>query len=111
MKKIAIPVENDCLCSHFGHCREFVIIETENNEIKKVERHNPPPHQPGVLPSWLAQHNVTHIIAAGIGNRAIQLFNQNGIEVLVGAEAKSPEELANDLLAGKLKSGSNLCDH
>ncbi len=111
MKKIAIPVENNCLCSHFGHCQEFVIMETDNNVITKKESHSPPAHQPGVLPSWLSQHAVTHVIAAGIGNRAISMFNQNNIEVIVGADAKSPEELVHDFLSGKLESGSNLCDH
>lgn len=33
MKKIAIPLENGRLCSHFGHCEQFAIIDVENNTI------------------------------------------------------------------------------
>ena len=34
MKKIiAIPLENGFLCSHFGHCQQFAIINAENNSI------------------------------------------------------------------------------
>lgn len=34
------------------------------------------PHEPGFLPVWLALQGVTHIIAGGMGQRAISLFNQ-----------------------------------
>jgi len=33
MKKIAIPLENGRLCSHFGHCQQFAIVDVENNSI------------------------------------------------------------------------------
>jgi predicted Fe-Mo cluster-binding NifX family protein len=112
MKKcIAIPLENGILCSHFGHCQQFAIIDTENNSISNETLVTPPPHEPGLLPVWLAEKGVTDVIAGGIGQRAIELFNQQKINVFVGAQIKSHKELANDLLNNSLAAGANYCDH
>jgi len=110
-KRIAIPMENGILCSHFGHCQQFAIIEADSNNISEAQFITPPPHEPGLLPGWLAEKGVTDVIAGGLGQRAIGLFNSKKINVFVGAPVKSPEELANDLLNNRLESGANYCDH
>lgn len=112
MKKIiAIPLENGILCSHFGHCQQFAIIDTIDNIITGETLVTPPPHEPGLLPGWLAEKGVTDVIAGGRGQRAIDLFNQQKINVFVGAQLKSHKELANDLLNNSLAAGANYCDH
>lgn len=110
-RKIAIPLENGVLCQHFGHCTKFSIIETEDNKITGHLKVTPPPHEPGLLPSWLAKMGVTNVIAGGMGKHAIDLFGQNRIEVCTGAQPKDPEELAMELIKGELRQGSNSCDH
>jgi len=111
--RIAIPTSDGKLCMHFGHCDQFCIVDV-NNDNKAIERQElvtPPPHEPGVLPKWLAGMNVNMIIAGGMGQRAQQLFAGNEIEVVVGAPSKQPEELVLSHLEGKLISGENICDH
>ena len=71
----------------------------------------PPGHQPGVLPQWLHEQGATVIIAGGMGQRAQQLFAQNGIEVVVGASAQSPEQLVEAYIKNALQTGENICDH
>ncbi len=110
-KRIAIPVENGVLSRHFGHCHQFAIIETEGNILSDEQLLTPPPHEPGVLPAWLAEKGVTDIIAGGMGQRAIDLFNDRNITVHLGATAKNASDLARDLLSGSLVTGSNVCDH
>lgn len=110
-RKIAIPLENGTLCSHFGHCQQFAIIEAEDTSISGVDMLTPPPHEPGLLPGWLAQKGVTDVIAGGMGQRAINLFNQQKINVFVGAEIKNHNELVEDLLNNRLRAGANYCDH
>jgi predicted Fe-Mo cluster-binding NifX family protein len=110
-KKIAIPLENGILCSHFGHCEQFAIIEAENAVVTGELIVTPPPHEPGLLPAWLAEKGVTDVIAGGMGQRAISLFNQQKINVFVGAPVKKHRDLANDLLNERLVAGSNYCDH
>lgn len=111
--KIAIPVANKKLCMHFGHCQEFAFIEvdTENKKIINKEFRTPPPHEPGILPKWLSENNANVVIAGGMGSRAQNLFQSQGIEVIVGAESLDPEEIAKAYMEGNLKTGNNACDH
>ena len=112
MKKcIAVPLENGILCAHFGHCQQFAIIETDSSGVSNEVLVTPPPHEPGMLPGWLAEKGVTDVIAGGMGQRAIGLFNQKNINVFVGAPFKSPKELADDLINNTLDAGANYCDH
>lgn len=112
MKKIAIPVDdNNMLDAHFGHCKFFALITLENNAIQSEEKIVPPPHEPGLLPRWLAEKNVTDIIAGGMGQRAIQLFNENKVNVFVGAPRISTKELINGFINESLSFSANYCDH
>ena len=109
--KFAIPLAEGKLTAHFGHCQEFALVNVEDNEIKGKELLVPPPHEPGVLPAWLHEKGANVIIAGGMGQRAIGLFQQNDIEVVIGAPVMEPEELIKSYLSNTLVSGANLCDH
>jgi ATP-binding protein involved in chromosome partitioning len=111
--RIAIPVTDGKLSAHFGHCQQFAIIDVDTNtrDIKSQELAKPPAHEPGALPRWLAGLQVEIIIAGGMGRRAQQLFEQSGIDVIVGAADDNPQELAKQYLAGQLQTGQNICDH
>jgi len=112
MKKIiAIPLENGVLCAHFGHCQTFAIVNVENNVITEVKEVTPPEHVPGLYPKWVAQFGVTDVIAGGMGQQAISLFNQQNINAFVGAPIKSAKELAIDFIANKLNLSANYCNH
>jgi len=110
--KIAIPTENGVLCAHFGHCQLFTIIDVdpESKKIKSVNELNPPPHDIGVLPAWLHELGCTHIIAGGMGGRAIALFQQNEVHVVCGAPSLKPESLVTAYLSNELETGNNYCD-
>ena len=110
--KIAIPLAQGRLCMHFGHCEQFALVETdEENKIVNTTLLTPPAHEPGVLPAWLNEQGANVIIAGGMGQRAQQLFAQNGITVAVGAPAEGPEQLVSGYLNGTLETGDNACDH
>lgn len=111
--KIAIPVVNEMLSMHFGHCEKFAVLDVDisSKTIISVASFDAPPHEPGLLPRWLAEKNVNLIIAGGMGQRAQTLFNQNGIEVIVGAPAEKPETIVAAYMAGTLETGINGCDH
>ena len=109
--KFAIPLADGKLTAHFGHCQEFALVEVEEDQIKSKETLVPPPHEPGVLPRWLHDLGTNVIIAGGMGARALDLFAQNNIKVVVGAPSLTPEELVDQYLTNTLQSGANLCDH
>lgn len=108
---IALPTAEGNLCSHFGHCEQFVLVETEDGVIKNKMLHTPPPHEPGLLPRWLHEKGVNVVIAGGMGESAQQIFRQNGIRVITGAPMDSPESLVKQYLSNTLATGSNICDH
>lgn len=113
--KLAIPMAEEKLAQHFGHCEKFAIVEVDD-ESRKLDMDNityltPPPHEPGLLPRWLAEKGADIIIAGGMGKRAQDLFIQNGIRVVVGAQVDSAPEIARKFLDDSLQTGNNLCDH
>jgi ATP-binding protein involved in chromosome partitioning len=111
--RIAIPLAQGQLGVHFGHCEEFALVDVDpqHKSISGMHREVPPPHEPGLLPRWLGQRDVNVIIAGGMGQRALGLFAENGIQVVIGATAGTPEELVMAYLNGTLQTGANVCDH
>ena len=110
-KKIAIPLEDGVLCAHFGHCQTFAIVNVENNSITEIIEVIPPEHVPGLYPKWVAEFGVTDVIAGGMGQQAVMLFNQQNINAFVGAPIKPAKELVNDFLTNKLSLSANYCNH
>ena len=111
--KIAIPLANGKLSIHFGHCKQFALLEVDPSSRRILRREDleAPPHEPGLLPPWLADQGANVIITGGMGPRAQALFAQEGIKVIVGAPVDTPESIAASYLAGTLQTGANPCDH
>lgn len=111
--KIAIPMADGKLTTHFGHCESFALVDVDPTEKKILKREDiiPPPHEPGLLPPWLADRGVNLIIAGGMGQRAQGLFAAQNIQVFVGAPSDTPEILVGHYLSGTLQTGANACDH
>ena len=111
--RIAIPVSDGRLDPHFGHCRSFSLIDVDPAEKKITGAHlvDAPPHEPGALPAWLAEKGADLVLAGGMGTRAIQLFDAQGVQVIVGVPGLDPESLASAYLAGEIGAGTNACDH
>ena len=110
-KRIAIPMENGVLCAHFGHCQTFAIVNVEKSSITEIREIVPPEHVPGLYPKWVAQFGVTDVIAGGMGQQAIMLFNDQNINAFVGAPMKPAKELVEEFIAGRLTLTANYCNH
>ena len=110
---ISIPVVEGVLSMHFGHASEYRFFEVDDNtkEITNTFSKTPPAHAPGVLPAWLHEQGANVILAGGMGQRAVGLFQQNGIDVVIGAPSIDPEDVAKQFLDGTLQTGQNICDH
>jgi len=113
VRRYALPTANGELCLHFGRCETFAFFEVdpEKKKIVKQEFIDPPPHEPGVLPQWLADHDVDVVITGGMGSRAKALFDENNIQVITGANVDKPENVVLAHLQGELEFGANVCDH
>ncbi len=110
--KFAVPTNDKKLCAHFGHCEAFALIDADTDGRLGNETYiTPPPHEPGLLPPWLAQQGVNCVIAGGMGARAQHLFAEAGVRVVTGAEGEYPREVVENYLKGTLVTGTNTCDH
>ena len=111
--RYAVPVTGGRLAAHFGHCEAFAMFDVDDStgEIASSELVPSPGHQPGFLPGWIAEQGVSAIIAGGMGPRAVSLFEENRVEVILGAPEADPRQVVEAFLAGALAAGENVCDH
>jgi len=110
VKKIAIPSQQKMVSAHFGHCSQFTIVEVDNQQVVKEEVIANPGHKPGFLPKFLHQLGVNVILAGGMGQRAVDLFYQNQIEVVTGASGLV-KDVVSSYLSNNLELTENICDH
>jgi len=108
--KVAISTDGDEVAAHFGRCQAYTIVEIADGAIQSRELIPNPGHEPGFLPGYLAQRGVTCIVAGGMGPRAQGLFDQQGIETIVGVSG-SVEDAIQAYLRGELEAGESLCEH
>ncbi len=107
--RIAISVEtNNALDSlvahHFGRCPFFAIVDLEGRDVKDVKVLDNPfygAHQPGQVPGFIHQQGVDVMLSGGMGGRAIQFFEEYGIQTATGASGTVREALER-YLGGEL---------
>lgn len=110
MKTIVIPADRNKVSPHFGHCQQFCIVKTDGKEVVEKEFTPNPGHEPGFLPRFLRDLGAECILAGGMGRRAVNLFNENGIEVITGVSG-TVETVITRYLDGSLETDANICDH
>jgi len=108
--RVAISTDGDHVAAHFGRCEAYTLVDLSEGEVTKQERIANPGHQPGFLPTYLAERGVQCIVAGGMGPRAKMLFDEKQIEAVVGVSC-SIREAIEGLLRGTLTGGASLCDH
>ena len=105
-KIVGIPADGpeltDQISDHFGHCRYFVGIEINGNEIKKVFSLQNNGHSGCMEPVMdMKNRNVTDMIIGGIGGRPFMGFTQFGINLYKGVSGTLKDNIKS-LLQGSL---------
>jgi len=108
--KVAIAADGNVVSSHFGHCEKYTVFHIRNKEIFHQEYLLNPGHEPGILPRMLASCGITHVLAGGMGMKAVQLFEEQGIRVTLGISGPV-DEVINDFMCGRIVPGKSMCDH
>ena len=118
MKKIILTSNDDRglegeMAMHFGHCPYFVVAHVygeDRVELAEV-RENPyaEGHQPGQIPQYIKSLGADVVIAGGMGGKAIDWFQQLGIEVATGTRQGVGATL-DAYLAGAV-AGAAECSH
>jgi predicted Fe-Mo cluster-binding NifX family protein len=84
----------ELVSEHFGRAPTFTVVDVTNNEVKVVE--NTGEHFGGVgnTPDLVAGAGADILLCSGLGPRAINAFEQLGIEVYVGASGTVKETIS-----------------
>ena len=106
--KIAMPTDDGQVAAHFGHCSEFMLFDVADGKVAATRIIANPGHRPGFLPRFLAEQEVTVLVAGGIGSSAVELFQEAGIEVCIGAQGKAGE-VVEQYLKGEIQSTGAAC--
>lgn len=108
--KLAISTDNNQVSGHFGRCQLYTIVEIEDNRVIRKFTIDTPPHQPGFLPKFLHEKGIHCVITGGMGPRAQTLFQQLGIEPVIGVQGEI-DDVIRRYLDGKLERGASQCSH
>lgn len=106
--KIAVAAMSTNVSEHFGHCENFLIFNAEDGKVTPEVVLPNPGHRPGFLPNYLADNGAEVIIAGGMGGGAVSIFNERGVEVILGARGDA-RVAAEAYVRGELKSTGSIC--
>ena len=85
---------NENVGQHFGKVPTYTIVNTETNEVKVVPNTSEHMGGVGLPPELLAKYGIDIMLCAGLGGRAIQLFEHFGIMVYIGAYGTVKDAIA-----------------
>ena len=108
--KVAIAKDGLAVSEHFGHCEGYAVYSIENNSAVRGEDLVNPGHSPGFLPVYLADRGIGVVITGGMGSRAIDLFDESDIEVVLGVSGPL-DDAARAFAAGTLVGSECVCNH
>lgn len=108
MTKVAIPIEKDCLSTHFGMCSHYAVFTIEKSKVLEKVKVKPDFSNIEEFPQWLRSMGVTDVITYKINPVLIPEFIKNKINVFVGTKQVAPDLLIADYINGKLKSNEEI---
>ncbi len=106
---VAFACSGKMLSSHFGHSESFCLYELNQGEMIPIDQIENPGHRPGFLPVFLSDLGVKTIVAGGMGASAQRLFQNQGIEVIIGHQGLV-EDLVEKFAKGELISTEEVCE-
>ena len=112
--KIALPSRNNNIDDHFGHCEYFTVltIDQQNKQITASETVQSPAGCgcKSNIASTLAEIGVKVMLAGNMGEGAVRVLNNSGIDVVRGCSGEI-NTVALNWLKGSLVDSGDSCDH
>lgn len=112
--KIALPSYPNQVDEHFGHCEYFTVFTVDDqNKILSQETITPPPGCgcKSNIAQTLAQMGVKYMLAGNMGQGAVNVLGNNGIQVLRGCSGNVKEVVENWLVGNLRDSGLACAQH
>jgi predicted Fe-Mo cluster-binding NifX family protein len=106
--RLALAVTNNKIADHFGHCDYFQVYNINDCKVVSEEKIKTPPHQKGLLPKFLKEHDINVLITGNIGSMAVELMEDLGIKAIRGVSG-SIDKILSDYLNNNLNSSEETC--
>jgi predicted Fe-Mo cluster-binding NifX family protein len=97
---------NSKLSKHFGHCPFFALYETKNKNLKIINNNIDHSVQNLTPVDQVMKHNPNIVFSKGIGQKAINLFKEKGIEIKTGNFSNLKELIENIKNLQNIKNGN-----
>ncbi|MBD3214188.1 MAG: dinitrogenase iron-molybdenum cofactor [Candidatus Lokiarchaeota archaeon] len=108
MTKFAISTEGGRVSAHFGRAPQFTFVDIEDGKLVSKQILSNPGHTVGSIPQFVNEQGADCMIAGGMGRRAVQFFEQYGINVIMGIQG-TIDEVIEKIKNGELEGGESLC--
>lgn len=111
--KIALPTRDGQIDDHFGHCDHYTLMTLDGDKNITATEPMDSPEGCGCksdIAPILAKAGVKVMLAGNMGQGAVNILTQNGIEVVRGCSGPV-EEVAAQWISGDLKDNLITCDH
>jgi len=113
--KVCVPSANnggleDIVGQHFGMVPTYTVLDIDNNSVEIVENTSQHNGGVGLPPELLSKIGVNIMLCGGLGQKAVNMFCEYGIDVFIGAQG-TVETAINDWKEGNLVSptSENVC--
>ena len=110
--KIALPSRGNQIDDHFGHCDHFTVF-TVDTTTKEIIDSQVVPSPAGCgcksnIASTLAEMGVKLMLAGNMGEGAVRVLNNSGIDVIRGCSGDI-KAVSNSWLEGSLIDSGDCC--
>ena len=112
--KIALPSRQNKIDGHFGHCEYFTIFTIDDNKKILAQETIESPAGCGCksnIAQTLSEMGVKIMLAGNMGEGAVTILNNWGIEVLRGCSGEVKEVTLNWLNGSIIDSGDSCQEH
>jgi len=109
--KIALPSRANRIDDHFGHCEYFTVLTVNENKEIVGEETVVSPAGCGCksnIAQTLSEMGVTLMLAGNMGEGAVKVLKNSGIEVLRGCTGEV-KAVALNWISGNLKDSGDSC--
>jgi len=113
--KIALPSRQNIIDDHFGHCEYFTIFTVDDNS-KEIVGHETIASPSGCgcksnIAQVLSEMGVKIMLAGNMGEGAVSVLNNSGIEVLRGCSGDVKTAALKWLAGSLIDSGDSCHEH
>ena len=90
----------------FGNCSFYEVVEIIENKILKKSHKNPSWNNLNEFHNWIEEEGITDVIVHQIDKSDFDYFSDTKINLFLGININSTENLINEYLNGTLKSNA-----